>query len=319
MRTAVVLVARDGWELTRNCLGDLSAQLADGERFVVALADNGSGDGTPEKVRRLFPAVRVVELGENLGFGAANNRAIRALAEAGEEFDSICLLNNDTRFAPDFLPTLREALEAAEALVGEGETAVVAPTVRNPDGTPQPAHFAGFGPDGIGTFRFLANALKREDRANAVLQGIPSPTADSGLRETRWASAVCWMFPRALHDRIRANGDFFDERIFMYCEDADLALRARDLGARFFVSDRAVLVHLGGGSARSRLERALQHDRSMRYVLGKRFGFRGRLLSRLHDVLRSSTRVLVLLPFAFRREPRRKLSLHLRLLLEALR
>ena len=319
MRTAVVLVARDGWELTRNCLGDLSAQLDDRARFVVALADNGSSDGTPEKVRRLFPAVRVVELGENLGFGTANNRAIKALADAGEEFDSICLLNNDTRFAPDFLPTLRKALEDAEALVGEGETAVVVPTVLDPDGTPQPAFFAGFGPDGIGAFRFLANALKREDRANAVLRGTPLPTAVPGLRETRWASAVCWMFPRALHDRIGASGDFFDERIFMYCEDADLALRARGIGARFFVSDRPVLVHLGGGSARSRLDRALQHDRSMRYVLGKRFGFRGRLLARLHDVLRSSSRVLVLLPFAFRSEPRRRFRLHFRLLLEALR
>ncbi len=319
MRTAVVLVSRDGWELTRNCLGDLSAQLSDPDRFVVALADNGSSDGTPEKVRALFPAVRVLELGENLGFGAANNRAIRALADAGEEFDAVCLLNNDTRFAPDFLPNLRKALEAAEGLVGEGEEAVVVPTVRNPDGTPQPAHFAGFGPDGIGTFRFLANALKREARANAVLRGHPSPTTVPGLRETRWASAVCWMFPRALHDRIAAGGEFFDERIFMYCEDADLALRARGLGARFFVSDRAVLVHLGGGSARSRLDRALQHDRSMRYVLGKRFGFRGRLLSRLYAVLRSSSRALFLLPSAFREEPRRRFFLHLRLLLEALR
>ena len=319
MRTAVVLVSRDGWELTRNCLEDLSAQLADGTRFVVALADNGSGDGTPEKVRRLFPAVRVVELGENLGFGTANNRAIRALTDAGEEFDSVCLLNNDTRFAPDFLPALRGALVAAESLVGEGETPVVVPTVRNPDGTPQPAHFAGFGLDGIGAFRFLANALKREDRANATLRGTPSHTADPDLLETHWASAVCWIFPRRLHDALAAEGSFFDERIFMYCEDADLALRARDLGARFFVSSRAVLFHLGGGSARSRLDRALQHDRSMRYVLRKRFGLRGALLSAVYRALRSSSRALVLLPFAFREEPRRRLFVHLRLLLEILR
>src|SRR4051794_15839894 len=56
----------------------LERLLALPERPPVVVADNGSRDGTPAAIRARFPAVEVLELGENRGAGA-RNAAVRAL------------------------------------------------------------------------------------------------------------------------------------------------------------------------------------------------------------------------------------------------
>ena len=303
-RTAIILVTFNGWEMTRNSLNDLAEQLSDSDHFVVAVADNASTDGTVENIRKEFPTIHVYPSDKNLGFGAANNLAIKNLLNDGESFDSICLLNNDTRFKPDMLPRLHEAWEQAEALAQENGDAyaVVAPSTKNKDGSNQPNYFAGLGPDGIGSLRFFTNAFRNEESAAVILQGTPQKTDIENLSETHWLSCVCWMFGRNLYDALCANTSirtFFDERIFMYYEDADLALRARRLGARFFVSNDISLTHLGGGSAQSNTSRALQHDQAQQYVFQKHFGLRGLLLSKSFRIVRSLVRIASALPRCF--------------------
>src|SRR5687768_16648674 len=57
----------------------------------ICVADNGSSDGSLTMLKELYPEVRVIEIGTNVGFGRAVNRAARASAA-----DLIILLNNDT-------------------------------------------------------------------------------------------------------------------------------------------------------------------------------------------------------------------------------
>ena len=324
-RTAIILVTFNGWEMTRNCLNDMAAQLADSEHFVVAIADNASSDGTVENLRQEFPAVHVYPSDKNLGFGAANNLAIKGLLNDGEAFDSICLLNNDTRFKPDMLPCLQQTWQQAETLAQKSGNnyAVVAPSTKNKDGSDQPNYFAGLGPEGIGSFRFFTNALRNEEGAAAILQGIPQKTNLENLSETHWLSGVCWMFGKDLYDALcndtsTCEGTFFDERIFMYYEDADLALRARKLGARFFICNDITLTHLGGGSAQSNTSRAMQHDRAQQYVFKKHFGIKGLILSKAFRILRSSVRIASAVPHIGSSEKRKYLLHHLSLLKAAL-
>ena len=299
-RTAIILVTFNGWELTRNSLNDLAAQLGDSEHFVVAVADNASTDGTPERIRHDFPSVHLYASPKNVGFGSANNLAIEGLLHDGESFDAVCLLNNDTRLTPDTIPQLREAwIQAQELAQGEGgKFAVVAPAVKNPDGSEQPNYFAGLGPEGIGSIAFFRNAFRNEASAAKILQGVPRQTAQGDLAEVHWTSAVCWLFGKDLYDSLcKENaGKLFDEKIFMYYEDADLALRARHLGTRFFIASSVPLTHLGGGSAQSNTRRALQHDRAQQYVFKKHFGFHGYLLSKSFRFCRSLARVAASLP-----------------------
>ena len=65
------------------------------------VVDNASTDGTPERVRRSFSHVQVVERAANHGFAVACN----AGAQAGES-DVIVLINNDVECPPDFLERL---------------------------------------------------------------------------------------------------------------------------------------------------------------------------------------------------------------------
>src|SRR4051812_15587876 len=59
-------------------VGPLGRRRARPERPPVVVADNGSRDGTPDRVRARFPGLRVLELGENRGAGA-RNAAVEAL------------------------------------------------------------------------------------------------------------------------------------------------------------------------------------------------------------------------------------------------
>ena len=320
MRTAIILVTFNGWEMTRNCLSDMAAQITDSEHFVVAIADNASSDGTVENLRKEFPTVHVYPSDKNLGFGAANNLAIKGLLGDGESFDSICLLNNDTRFKPNMFPRLQKALEKADTFIRENGNAyaVIAPSTKNKDGSNQPNYFAGLGPEGIGSLKFFTNALRNEEGAAEILQGKPSMTTQENLLETNWLSGVCWMFSKELYDALTSKGSFFDEKIFMYYEDADLALRARKLGTRFFICKDIELTHLGGGSAQSNTSRALQHDRAQQYVFKKHFGIKGLLLSKAFRILRSSVRIASAIPHIGSSEKRKYLVHHIALLKAAL-
>ncbi len=320
MRTAIILVTFNGWEMTRNCLSDMAAQLKDSEHFVVAIADNASSDGTVEHLRKEFPTVHVYPSDKNLGFGAANNLAIKGLLGDREQFDSICLLNNDTRLKADTLPRLQKAWEKADAFARENGNAyaVIAPSTKNKDGSDQPNYFAGLGPEGIGSLKFFTNALRNEEGAAEILQGKPSNTTHENLLETHWLSGVCWMLGKELYDALTSEGSFFDEKIFMYYEDADLALRARKSGARFFICKDIELTHLGGGSAQSNTSRALQHDRAQQYVFKKHFGLHGLLLSKAFRILRSSVRIASAIPHIGSNEKRKYLVHHIALLKAAL-
>jgi len=94
----IIVPVRNGWKLTKTCLELLQAQTTP---HTVIVCDNGSTDGTPERVRETFTDARVLELGANLGFTVACNRGV-----AAGNSDIAVLLNNDVECPPDFLERL---------------------------------------------------------------------------------------------------------------------------------------------------------------------------------------------------------------------
>jgi N-acetylglucosaminyl-diphospho-decaprenol L-rhamnosyltransferase len=101
----------------------LERLLALPERPPVVVADNGSRDGTPAAVRARFPAVEVIEIGENRGAGA-RNEAVRAL-----DTPYVAFSDDDSWWAPGALDRAaghfernpRLGLLAARILVGAEE------------------------------------------------------------------------------------------------------------------------------------------------------------------------------------------------------
>lgn len=189
----------------------------------VVLVDNGSGDDSVELARRELPGVKVVELGENLGFGRAINRAVAAVAG-----DPVILLNNDAVPAPRFVEALLEELGAGVDSVAGVMLQERAPELIDSAGVVADRTLMGF------------DYLHGEPAAAAAAAGPPlGPTGGAALYR---------------RDAFEAVGGF-DERIFLYYEDLDLALRLAAWGGHCRLAPEARALHaysasLGAASAR---------------------------------------------------------------------
>jgi len=79
------------------------------EQVEIVVVDNGSTDGSVERIRSGYPAITLIENGENLGYAEGNNAGIRCALEKGSRY--LFVLNNDTRVAADTLDCLVDAAE----------------------------------------------------------------------------------------------------------------------------------------------------------------------------------------------------------------
>jgi N-acetylglucosaminyl-diphospho-decaprenol L-rhamnosyltransferase len=215
----VVVPVHNRWDLTEGCLLHLARQTLPHN---VIVCDNGSTDGTPERVRAAFPDVRVVELGANLGFPAACNRGVDA--GTGEV---VVLLNNDVICRPDFLERLvapfrrDERLGSVAALLLSGGEERIESFGLAVDPT-----FAGYP-------RLRGSPLGVAQVGDPVLVG-PSGAAGAYRREA-------WEHVGGL-----------DEGVRFYGEDVDIALRLRADGWSTAAVSAAVAVHIGSASAAHR-------------------------------------------------------------------
>lgn len=100
-----VVLNYNGREVLGETLETLSAMTYPNFRLV--LSDNGSTDGSVAFVRERFPAVEVIENGENLGVTGARNIAMRRALEAGADW--VHHLDNDIRVHPELLSELMKA------------------------------------------------------------------------------------------------------------------------------------------------------------------------------------------------------------------
>jgi len=91
----VCIPHHDGWSLLRELLDSLGKTHAETAEFQVMVVDNASDDGSREMINDLFPKTHVIEMGENVGFAPALNRA----AESSQT-PWLAFLNNDMRIHP---------------------------------------------------------------------------------------------------------------------------------------------------------------------------------------------------------------------------
>lgn len=229
---SIVIVSWNTRDLLDACLASVFADLtrAPSLRGEVWVVDNSSADGSAALVREKYPAVRLIENQENVGFARANNQAVSRCAGRW-----VCLLNSDTLIRPGALPTL---LAAGDADVKVG---MVGPLLLNEDGTIQPSWSRFVGP--------VREFLGRHDRSEAppALRTASTPPAARMMPfSAGWLGGACLA---ARREGIAAVGPL-DEGYFMYCEETDWCLRFRQAGWDIRLVPDARVVHLGGRSSR---------------------------------------------------------------------
>ena len=102
----VVIVTYNALKWVKKCLNSVEKSSLPADVLVI---DNGSTDGTLPLIRTDFPRTRIIETGENVGFGAANNRGLRIAHD--ERYDFVYLLNQDAGVFPETCGTLVRAFE----------------------------------------------------------------------------------------------------------------------------------------------------------------------------------------------------------------
>jgi N-acetylglucosaminyl-diphospho-decaprenol L-rhamnosyltransferase len=265
---AVVIVNFNTRELLPDCLRTLRTALA-GLRCETWVVDNASSDGSAALVRADYPWVRLLEAPRNVGYGAANNLALRALGFDPSDAScprapAVLLLNPDTEVEPRALRALLEFLD------GHSEVGVVGPRLVRPDGRldkacrraePTPLvsvyHFLGLG-------RLFPNS-PRFARYNMTF--VP----DDRQLDVDSVVGACMLIRSTA---LRAAG-LFDERFFMYGEDLDLCLRIRRQGWRVvYVPGAQVLHHKGRATRKASAAMVREFYRSMALFHAKHYASR---------------------------------------------
>jgi len=227
---AVVVVTYNSARLVPDLIASLGPGL-EGIDWHLTVADNASADDSVAVVRRLAPEATVVEVGRNAGYAAGINAA---LAKAGP-FTAVLVLNPDVRLTPGCARTLLDVLRtpgtgiAVPRLV-DGEGSLIQ-TMRREPSVLRMLGDAVLGAGRAGRYPVLGEVVTDEQRYDTAA------VTDWAEGSTMLFSAECW-------ERCGP----WDESFFLYSEETDFALRARDAGLLTRFTPAARAVHLEGDS-----------------------------------------------------------------------
>jgi N-acetylglucosaminyl-diphospho-decaprenol L-rhamnosyltransferase len=235
----VVIPALNHYELTDGCLRHLEAQTVSHRVIVV---DDGSTDGTADRLCECWPRVTVERFEASRGFAEACNRGVAA--GTGE---IVVLLNNDVECRPDFIERLVAPFDS------DSRVGAVAALLLQP---------------GEATIDSMGLCADVTLAAFPRFHGLPVACAgDTSPRLTCPAGAAA-AYRRSAW--LEVGG--LDEAMFAYMEDFDLGLRIRAAGWHVAEAPEAVGVHLGSATHGHRSARQRRHGGFSRSYLLRRYG-----------------------------------------------
>jgi len=204
--TAAVLVNWNGADDTLATLASLD-RAAGRATLRVVVVDNGSADGSAERLRRARPDVEVIATGENLGFAGGNDVGLRRVL-ADPRIARVLLLNTDVEVDPGFLPPLAAAL-ADPAVAAAG-----------------PKIFCFDPPD-----RLWAAGGRLRIRETVTVEfgrGLPDGPRFSRPADVSYLTTCCLLVRRGALEAV----GLLDPAYFLNVDDADWCRRALDAGLR---------------------------------------------------------------------------------------
>jgi N-acetylglucosaminyl-diphospho-decaprenol L-rhamnosyltransferase len=230
-RVAVVVVLYNSAEHLPEFIASLPAGM-DGVEHQLVAVDNDSSDGGPDLVERLAPDALVVRTGRNGGYAAGINAGVAA---AGHH-TAVLVVNSDVRLLPGCMPELLRRMRATGA-------GIVVPRLTDAQGRliesirrePSVAH----------SFWDAVLSAKVAGRLGRLGEVVTSPRAYDVEQRVDWAEGSTQLVSSECWDRCGT----WDESFFLYCEETEYDLRARDAGLGVLYVPTAAAVHLEGGSS----------------------------------------------------------------------
>src|SRR6266446_863843 len=250
MDLSVIVVSFNSAGFIERCLASVETCLR-GVNHEICVVDNASSDGSARLVRERFPSVTVIENLENLGFAAGVNRGLAATRGC-----YVLWLNPDAELFDGGVGDLIDYFEK------HPRVGIIGPQLVDPSGEVQLS---------CRSFPSLRTALFH--RYSLLTRWFPKNPGSSEYllsdwdhgtaREVDWVSGACLLHRRHLLDEIGP----LDERFFMYLEDVDFCLRARQAGWSVEYRPGMRVLHYIGGSSRAETFRTIvaRHRSIWRY------------------------------------------------------
>jgi GT2 family glycosyltransferase len=250
---AAILVNYNAGPELRRALQSIADELS-GRCWEGVVIDNASADGSAAIAHEFEPHVRLVRNGDNIGFGRGVNQGIAATTAP-----IVLIMNPDCRLVAGALAVLEDELRA------HPDCAIVGPRILDLDGTVQGS--ARGDPDMLTGFFGRTTLLRKVmpglavSRRNVISADVVRP-GDRSV-SVDWLSGACILTRRAAFQAVKG----FDERYFLYWEDADLCRRLRTLGYHVRYVPGATAIHRAGHSSRLVRQSAIQafHDSAYLY------------------------------------------------------
>ena len=239
-KIAIIIVHYDTVLDTDRCLVSLS-KIKTSEDFdwQVFVVDNGS------KIEYKLPTgignkVTLLRSATNLGFTGGNNLGFKY---AKEEYnpDYFLLLNSDTTVAADFLIKLFDGFKKNERNLG-----ILAPLIYFAPN--HEYHSSAYNEEQIGKVIWYARGVVDWPNLSSFHQGVDE--ADCGQYnfappKPDFVSGCCFLIKRQVLEIVGG----FDDKYFLYFEDADLSLRVKKAGYEMKLIPDAYVWHYNGGSS----------------------------------------------------------------------
>jgi len=217
----------------------------------VYVVDNASNDSMKDFVKGLSEKVVYMQGHGNVGYGAANNIAIREAMKLGATYHLV--LNPDVEF-------VEGTLEKLETFMNEHpNVGLVQPNAIYPNGNTQYLCKLLPAPADLIFRRFLPRTQTNSKRTKQYeLHSMNRSTTNFDIPFL----SGCFLFLRI--DTLKQVG-LFDERFFLYLEDVDLNRRIQDFAQTAFYPS-ATITHTYGKGSYKKLYLLLQHITSaMKY------------------------------------------------------
>lgn len=224
-KVAYIIVGWNNEDLLEECFLSIDNQTHNNKRVIYV--DNDSGDKSVELVRKKFPDNEILQPGSNTGFARGNNLGIRtALKDPEVEF--IVLLNTDARLAENWTEELLKFIgnKPKVALLQGLTLDYYDHNVIDSTHT----YISQNGQATQGGWRFY-NAMQ------------------FGPKKVFGVNAAACLITRKFIEAQPFKEQLFDEKMFMYLEDVDLAARATIMGWDNYLVSGTVAYHMGSASS----------------------------------------------------------------------
>ncbi len=202
----------------------------------VVVSDNGSRDQSLKQLPS-DPRLLVIENSRNLGFSAANNRALTVNSTS----PYLLLLNPDTSATPEAINAMTDFMDS------NPDAGMCGPRILNDNGSEQRACRRDE-PRPMAALQTLLG--QRERGINKASEPLPD-----GPIEVDAISGACMFVRREALEEVGP----LDEGYFLHCEDLDWCKRFWLKGWKVMFLPHVTITHVKGGSSRKRQLRVEWH------------------------------------------------------------